>query len=95
MERMRIQEEEEEEVGGGKERVVRCASNATSYQFDLSGCMPLRCCKAVISHSLCLVLCNTFSMSEHEAQAVLSLCTPLRCCEAVPSHSLCLVLCNT
>jgi hypothetical protein len=70
-------------MGWGWGEGVRCASNAKLIQLGLSECIPMCCCKAVPSHSLCLFLCNTFTSREHAAQAVLSICKPLHCCKAV------------
>jgi len=57
--------------------------------------VPLCRCKAVESHSLCIVLRNTFTDVKHDAQVALSLCMPLCRCKAVESHSLRIVLRNT
>ena len=64
-------------------------------QVVLSVCKPLRCCKAVESHSLGIILRNTLTVLKHVAQVVLSGWMPLCHCQAVESHSLGIVLHNT
>jgi hypothetical protein len=57
--------------------------------------MPLRCCEAEESHSLCIVLRNLMTLLKHDGQVDLSVYMPLCCCEAVKSHSPCNILHNT
>ena len=40
-------------------------------------CIPLCCCKAEPSESLCVVPCNTSTIGKHDAQDELSVCFPL------------------